>query len=103
MVGGIAALPVTYAVRKPWWPNTRTYLFMTTASVFGILVGHMMSISAHLNFVRSIEHPAGFSLALDNIQRNMGGFSVPGPVILRQSEKLTVDHDSEFPASSWST
>ena len=60
----------------------------------------MMSISAHFNFVRSIENPAGFAMALDNIQRIMGGFSLPGPVIVRQSEKLTVDHDPLL-ASSW--
>ena len=61
----------------------------------------MMSISAHFSFVRSIENPAGFSMALDNIQRNMGGFSLPGPVIVRQSERLTADHDPEL--SSWFT
>jgi len=99
VVGSIAALPVTYVVRRPWWTNTRTYLFMTTASFAGLFIGHMMSISAHFSFVRSIENPAGFSMALDNIQRNIGGFSLPGPVIVRQSEKLTIDHDSESPAS----
>jgi hypothetical protein len=73
---------------------------MTTVSVVGVVIGHMMSISAHFSFVRSIESTAGFAVALNNIQRNMGGFSLPGPVIVRQSEKLTVDHDP-LSASSW--
>lgn len=73
---------------------------MTTSSAAGVLVGHMMSISAHFRFVRSIENPAGFSQALDNIQKNMGGFSLPGPVIVRHGGKLVVGDDSEFPASS---
>jgi hypothetical protein len=75
---------------------------MTSASVVGVLVGHMISLSAHLSFVRSIENPAGFSQALDNIQKNMGGFfSLPGPVIVGQSGKLVVVHDSGSVADSW--
>lgn len=61
-----------------------------------------MSISAHLRFVRSIENPSGFSRALDNVQKSMGGFSPPGPVIVRQGGNLAVDHNLESSAPSWS-
>jgi hypothetical protein len=76
---------------------------MAASSLAGVVVGHTMSIKAHLSFVRSIENPAGFSQALNNIQKTTGGSSFPGPVLVRQSEKSTVDFDTEFPASSSST
>ncbi|KAG5654105.1 hypothetical protein H0H81_007519 [Sphagnurus paluster] len=63
----------------------------------GFLIGHVMSISAHYNFVRSIENPEGFSQALDNIQKNTGSFPPNGPIIVRQGGKWAVDHDAEVP------
>ncbi|KAF5377435.1 hypothetical protein D9615_005322 [Tricholomella constricta] len=96
-VGGLLGIPLMYAVRRPNWSNTRTYLFLTTASFGGFLIGHVMSLSAHYNFVRSIENPEGFSQALDNIQKNTGSFPLPGPIIVRQGGKWAVDHDPDTP------
>jgi len=97
-IGGFAGVPLIYTLRKPSWSNARTYLFLTSASFAGFAIGHVLSLSAHFNFVRSIEYPVGFSQAMDNIQRNLGGFVPHGPVIVRKGEKWAVDHDPEAPA-----
>jgi hypothetical protein len=86
-----------YGLRRPTWSNTRAYLFLSTASFAGFVVGHVMSLSAHFKFVRSIENPEGFSQAMENIQRNTGGIAPPGPVIIRQKGQWTVDHDPDTP------
>jgi len=91
------AIPLVYAIRRPNWSKPRSYLLLTTASFAGFVIGHVMSLSAHYNFVRSIENPAGFSQAIDNIQKNTGSFPPPGPVIIRQGGKWAVDHDPDAP------
>jgi hypothetical protein len=102
--GGIAAIPITFALRRPGWSNLRTYFFMTASSLAGVVVGHTMSIQAHLRFVRSIENPQGFSEALNNIQKTTGGASLLGPVIVRDAKStFDTDFDAEPPASSSST
>ncbi|RDB28817.1 hypothetical protein Hypma_015432 [Hypsizygus marmoreus] len=97
LVGGVAAIPLLYTVRKPTWSNARSYIFLTTASFAGFVIGHALSLTAHFNFVRSIENPDGFSQAMDNIQKNTGSFAPQGPVIVRQGRKIEVDHDPDAP------
>lgn len=94
LIGGALPIPLLYAVRKPHWSNMRSYLFLTTASCTGFLIGHVMSIYAHFSFVRSIENPAAFSQAMENIQNNTGASAPPGPLIIREAGKMSVDHDA---------
>ncbi|GLB36238.1 hypothetical protein LshimejAT787_0305260 [Lyophyllum shimeji] len=101
-IGSLLAIPLLYAVRKPHWSNIRSYLFLTTASFGGFVIGHAVSLSEHFKFVRTIENPEGFSQALENIQKKMGSFPAPGPTIIRQSGKWTVNHDPDTPPSQTS-
>lgn len=96
-LGSLLAIPLLYAIRRPHWSNIRSYLFLTTASFGGFVIGHVMSLSEHYNFVRSIENPEGFSQALENIQKKIGSFPPPGPTIVRQGGKWAVDHDTDTP------
>ncbi|KAG5648069.1 hypothetical protein DXG03_007104 [Asterophora parasitica] len=96
-VGTFAAIPFLYAVRRRNWGLPRTALFLLPVSFVGFVAGHVASITAHYNFVRSIEDPEGFSQAMLNIQKHTGSYPPPGPTIVRQGGKWAVDHDADTP------
>ncbi|KAF9460803.1 hypothetical protein BDZ94DRAFT_1222422 [Collybia nuda] len=97
LIGSTVAIPLTLAFRQPTWNTRRTYLFLTTASLAGFVVGHVISLSAHFKFVRSIENPVGFSHAMENIRMSTGGSAPPGPIIVREGGKWSVEHDPDAP------
>ncbi|KAG6877639.1 hypothetical protein C0993_005348 [Termitomyces sp. T159_Od127] len=85
LIGGLLALPVTFVLRKPSWSPLRTYAFLVTSTLGGTLVGQTMTVFAHINFLRSLDNPAGFVQAIEHIQRN----SSSGPT----DSKWAVDTD----------
>lgn len=53
-----------------------------------------MALTKHYRFVRSLENPAGFARALDNVQSRTGRVTPSGPIIVR------ADQQPEFSAES---
>ncbi|KAF8640929.1 hypothetical protein AX17_000576 [Amanita inopinata Kibby_2008] len=93
IIGGLAAIPVVYAFRKPGWSTPKSYIALSIATMAGFVLGHTFSVSQHYKFVRALEDPIGFSRALENIQRDLGGVVPQGPVIIRHCRSPDSDHD----------
>ncbi|KAG6897344.1 hypothetical protein C0992_002270 [Termitomyces sp. T32_za158] len=89
LIGAFLAVPIAFAFRKPSWSPTRTYAFLVTSTLGGSLAGQALMLSAHINFLRSLENPSGFVQAIDNIRKN----SSLGPTITRSDSKWAVDTD----------
>ncbi|KAG6820115.1 hypothetical protein H0H93_005262 [Arthromyces matolae] len=90
-IGGLIGVPATIAFRKPSWSHIRTFAFLATATMGGILAGEIMNITAHYKFVRSLENPSGFAQAIENIQNNAAMPVRPGPTIIRNGPEWTLD------------
>ncbi|KAF8642402.1 hypothetical protein AX16_009668 [Volvariella volvacea WC 439] len=102
LIGGGVAAPLVLAARRPSWSNARVYTLLSAASLTGFMVGRALALHAHVKFVRSIQDPAGFSRALENVQNNSGVFVPRGPEIVRQySESPPEDHEPAL--DSWVT
>ncbi|KAM6498196.1 hypothetical protein JOM56_006144 [Amanita muscaria] len=95
VLGGLTAIPIVYALRRPGWSTVRTYTVLAAGTMAGFAAGHAVSLIKHLNFVRSLENPIGISRAFENVQQRIGGTMPPGPVIIRQCRS---DHQSDFDA-----
>lgn len=87
LLGGLLATPIVLAFRKPSWSQIRTYTLITGATVGGFTAGRALCLNAHVKFVKSLEDPAGFSRALENIQREIGSIIPRGPEIVRPFEE----------------
>jgi len=58
---------------KPRWKAIRLTAVGSMASVGGFAIGFQQTLDAHFRFIRSLENPAGFNRALQNINIRLGG------------------------------
>ncbi|KAG6888677.1 hypothetical protein C0995_006667 [Termitomyces sp. Mi166 len=95
LIGAFLALPITLALRRPSWSPLRTYAFLAASTLIGNFGGQAMTVSAHFNFIRSLENPSGFAQALENIQKNSGSAVPPGLIIraVGSGSKWAIDTD----------
>jgi len=63
------------------------------------ILGRVTSLSAHFNYLRSLENPEGFSRAMENIQKQLNHVDPPGLVIPRPYEPLSANdgYSNEVP------
>ncbi|TFK41066.1 hypothetical protein BDQ12DRAFT_678831 [Crucibulum laeve] len=86
--GVFAGTGLAFKFRRPQWTNGRIGLFVLFGAIMGNTIGVLADFKAHLSFVRSIQDPAGFSQAMDTIQKQIGGPIGRGPTIPRPFEEL---------------
>jgi len=82
VLGALAAITLVFGFRNPKWNQLKTHTVTLTAGLGGFAFGRLAVISAHYNYLRSIENPAGFRKAMENIQSELGAPKV-GLVIAR--------------------
>ena len=83
-----------YSIRKPSWSTPKTTAVVLTGALLGRAVGAVSSIREHYQFARSIENPAGFAQAMENIQRKLGQ-PVTRSIGRPQDHTSTNDHSQE--------
>lgn len=83
-----------YSIRKPSWSTPKTTALVLTSAVLGRAVGAVSSVREHYQFARSIENPAGFAQAMQNIQRKLGQ-PVMRPIGRPQDHTSADDHSQE--------
>jgi hypothetical protein len=66
------AISLVLPFRNPKWTQLKTHAVNFTAGLGGFTFGRLAVISAHYNYLRSIENPDGFSKAMENIQSKLG-------------------------------
>ena len=76
-----------FFVRGPTarWTSRRA-LTAFTLGFTGYTLGNATMLKAHYDYVRSLENPAGFSKAMENVQARLGGLAPPGIIIERAYE-----------------
>ncbi|KAJ3568795.1 hypothetical protein NP233_g5470 [Leucocoprinus birnbaumii] len=93
-----AAMSAVYILKKPSWSRLRTLGVAGGIGIGSIAVGNGLTLKSHLDFVRSLDNPGGFSRALDRIQKQSNLALPSSPVIVHRykiEEELhgnTVDH-----------
>ncbi|KAF8912752.1 hypothetical protein CPB84DRAFT_1759401 [Gymnopilus junonius] len=96
----IATAPLALRTRK--WSSRRA-LTAFTLGFTGHLFGKLTVLNAHYNYVRSLENPAGFSKAMQNIQAKLGGPVPQGFIIERAYEPSPDDQNETISSDSLST
>lgn len=79
--------------RNPKWNQSKRIATGCAFALGGYTVGQVSFLSAHFNYLRSIEKPHGFQKAMENIQAQIG--SPKGPAIQRVYELSPDDMDPD--------
>ncbi|PPQ64379.1 hypothetical protein CVT26_002086 [Gymnopilus dilepis] len=75
---GCVGATAVFFVRGPTarWTSRRA-LTAFTLGFTGYTLGNATMLKAHYDYVRSLENPAGFSKAMENVQARLGGLAPP--------------------------
>lgn len=91
------AITLVFRFRNPKWTQFKAQAVTFTAGLGGFTFGRLAVISAHYNYLRSIENPHGFSKAMENIQSELGAPKV-GLIIARAYQpSLDDDYTTQVP------
>lgn len=64
------------------------------AGIIGYNIGLLIKMNNHAKFVRSIENPAGFARAMDNVQNKLG-LKMDGPRLFIIHPGMTSEYGDE--------
>lgn len=90
VLGVLMAVTLVFRFRNPKWTQFKAQAVTFTAGLGGFTFGRLAVISAHYNYLRSIENPDGFSKAMENIQSELGAPKV-GLIIARAYQPSSDD------------
>ncbi|KDR85086.1 hypothetical protein GALMADRAFT_52070, partial [Galerina marginata CBS 339.88] len=94
ILGCIAATGLLL-LRRPK-SNTRSAIATFTYGFTGYTLGKVSMLNAHYNYVRSLENPAGFGKAMENVQAKLGGL-VPPSFIIERAYEPSPDDPNQIP------
>jgi len=72
VLGVLMAITLVFPFRNPKWSQLKTHAVNVTAGLGGFTFGRLAVISAHYNYLCTIENPDGFSKAMENVQSKLG-------------------------------
>ncbi|KAF8974013.1 hypothetical protein BDZ97DRAFT_1777987 [Flammula alnicola] len=72
VLGAVAATALIYSFRSPKWNQVKSAATIFTFGFGGYGFGKMAFLSAHFNYLRSIENPHGFQKAMEHVQAQVG-------------------------------